>query len=113
MCADDFGSALKHLLALKIQYSIFKLAAPVAGLHLKSAKCVSIVSKMDLTEHLVSSIRSWLSVNVPEFINIRIADHGKYLGWYLGKEDVSRSFLPYLNSRIVCRKLLKDLPPCI
>ena len=47
---------------------------------------------MELTEHLVSSIRNWLSVNVPEFINIRIADHGKYLGWYLGKEDVSRSF---------------------
>ena len=80
------------LSALRIQQSIFQLAAPVAGLHLKPAKCVLIVSCVDLTQDLIDAIRSWLINHVPAFQGIKNCDHGKYLGWFLGRRDVSLSF---------------------
>ena len=44
ICADDFGSALKSLDILRRQASIFDLAAKCAGLILKPAKCVLIIT---------------------------------------------------------------------
>ena len=43
-CADGFGSALKSLDILRRQASIFDLAAKCAGLILKPAKCVLIIT---------------------------------------------------------------------
>ena len=76
ICADDCRSALKFLKVLKRQASIFRLAASFAGLHLKPAKYVLIVTACNLTEHLIASIRNWLSFNVPEFKDIVIAESG-------------------------------------
>ena len=81
VCADDFGSALQKLSVLRIQHSIFNLAAPVAGLHLKPRKCVLIVSCVVLTQEIINAIRVWLRNNVPSFQDIDIASSGKYLGW--------------------------------
>ena len=67
ICADDFGSALKSLSTLKYQAPIFNLAARCAGLHLKPSKCVLIITVVKLSDHLCQSIRSWLSINVPDF----------------------------------------------
>ena len=39
ICADDFGSALRNLSALRVQHSIFRLTGPLAGLFLKPQKC--------------------------------------------------------------------------
>ena len=44
VCADDFGSALKALHALKIHASIFRLASRTTGMCLKPAKCIIIIS---------------------------------------------------------------------
>ena len=92
VCADDFGSALQSLYRLRCQASIFKLAEVVAGLFLKPAKCVIIVSCVELTDELEAAIRLWLSIKVPEFENFSIASSGKYLGYYLGVNSSLRSF---------------------
>ena len=63
----------------------FFLAARCAGLHLKTKKCVLIITACNLTEWLISAIRNWLVVNVPEFAEIAIADSGFFLGWHLGR----------------------------
>ena len=79
ICADDFGSALRSLSVLKIQVSVFFLAARCAGLHLKPFKCVLIIIVCNLNEHLVHSIRAWLLVNILEFVDIIIANSGIFL----------------------------------
>ena len=78
--------------SLKCKLEFFYLAARCAGLHLKPAKCVLIITACNLTEHLVNSIRAWLSVNVPEFVDIIIANSGKFLGWHLGRQGAVLSF---------------------
>ena len=92
ICADDFGSALRYLLVLKTQARVFLLAARCAGLHLKPSKCVLIITACNLTEDLVSAIRAWLIVNVPEFADIIISNSGKFLGWHLGRQGAVLSF---------------------
>jgi len=92
ICADDFGSALRGLHALKTQASIFKIASRVAGLELKPSKCVLIISCIDLTDFVISAIKNWLKVNVPDFASFVIADAGKYLGWILGRNSIHKSF---------------------
>jgi len=92
ICADDFGSALKSLNSLKYQAPIFDLAARCAGLLLKPAKCVLIITILKLTPLLIQSIRNWLAVNVPQFSNIVIAESGKFLGWHLGRHAATLSF---------------------
>ena len=78
ICADDFGSALRCLSGLRTQAKAFFLAARCAGLHLKPKKCVLIITACNLTEWLISAIRNWLVVNVPEFAEITIADSGLF-----------------------------------
>ena len=92
ICADDFGSALRSLSVFKSQSKVVYLAARCAGLHLNPAKCVSIITACNLTEHLVSAIRAWLLVNIPEFADIIIANSGNFLGWHLGRQGALLSF---------------------
>ena len=92
VCADDFGSALKNLLSLSIQAPIFDLASSCAGLFLKPSKCVLIITACNLTPFLIQCIRNWLSLNVPQFSDIIIADSGKFLGWHLGRHSATLSF---------------------
>ena len=84
VCADDFGSAMDQLYRLKCQASIFRLAASVAGLHLKPCKCVIIVSCTPISDAIVNAIKAWLAHNVPDFKDFLISSSGKYLGWFLG-----------------------------
>ena len=92
VCADDFGSTMDQLYRIKTQASIFKLAAGVAGLHLKPSKCIIIVSCIELSDDIVDAIRLWLSHNVPDFMDFCICSSGKYLGWHLGINSVALSF---------------------
>ena len=77
---------------IRCQASIFKLAESVAGLCLKPAKCVIIVSCVELSDELEAGIRLWLSQHVPEFEVFCIASSGKYLGFYLGVDSCFKSF---------------------
>ena len=67
ICADDFGSALKSLKTLRHQAPIFDLAAKCAGLTLKPAKCVLIITVLRLSPLLIQSIRNWQSINGRNF----------------------------------------------
>ena len=58
VCVDDFGSALKSLDTLRRQASIFDLAAKCAGLILKPAKCVLIITVLRFSPVLIQSIRN-------------------------------------------------------
>ena len=92
VCADDFGSALRHLRILRVHASIFRLAAKTTGLLLKPEKCVLIFSLDSLTPATIRVIKDWLKLNVPDFAEFIIAPAGKYLGWYLGRNAVTLSF---------------------
>ena len=92
ICADDFGSALKCLSSLRTQASIFRVAAKYAGLILKPVKCVLLVTACELSGHLITSIRNWLGINVPEFKDIIIASSGNFLGWTLGRQSATLSW---------------------
>ena len=92
ICADDSGSALNCLTALKTQASNFCLAARCAGLHLKPAECVLIITACDLSEHLSAFIRNWLRIHAPEFKCAIIAESVKFLGCYLGWQSATLSF---------------------
>jgi len=51
-----------------------------------------IITACNLTGDLVSAIRAWLVVNVPEFADVIIASSGKFLGWHLGRASNVLSF---------------------
>lgn len=97
ICADDFGSALASLRAIRVQASIFRLAKKVTGLHLKPSKCVIIVSCMPLSDFLVGRIRAWLHAHVPEFADFSIQSSGKYLGYILGVDSCKKSYVAPLK----------------
>ena len=92
VCADDFGSDLRSLSALKRQAAIFRIARSACGVHLKPEKCVLIFVGVKITEEFVVLVRAWLRDNVPEFQNFRIRSAGKYLGWHLGVKGTAISF---------------------
>ena len=92
MCADDVGSALRALNSLKIQHSVFRLAARVSGMHLKPSKCFIIVSLVDLSEFVVQSIRAWLREHIPDWADFQIVSAAKYLGVFIGRGGASKSF---------------------
>ena len=58
VCADDFGSTLDQLYRIKCQASVFRLAASVAGLHLKPCKCVIIVSCIPISDATVTASKA-------------------------------------------------------
>ena len=78
--ADDFGSVPRMRSTLKTHASTFKLAAYLAGLHLKAAKCVLVITctKLDGDAHFATS--NWLRINVPDVAKFFICSSGKYLG---------------------------------
>ena len=92
ICADDFGSALKHLETIKKQFSVFKLASQVSGLDLKPEKCVISVSIVEHIKLVENAIREWLRVNVFEFASFLIQRSGEYFGWILGRDSINLSF---------------------
>ena len=91
VCADDFGTAVRHLRVLKVHASIFRLAARTAGLHLKPEKCVLVISVCDLDQPLLARIKDYLEKHVPDFAQFRIVPCGKYLGWWLGRDSMAVS----------------------
>jgi len=92
VCADDFGSSIYALRTLRTHYSIFNVAALVAGLHLKPSKCVIVISCVHLSSEVKQGIIDWLLIHVPGFAQFKIQESGKYLGWFLGLQSIELSF---------------------
>ena len=92
ICADDVGSCLRRLRVLKVQYSIWKLAANVAGLVLKPSKCFIVVTCIPLTPIVKQAIAEWLKNEIPEWKDMQIVAQGKYLGVFLGVGGTERTF---------------------
>jgi len=92
VCADDFGSSIKHLFALKRQASIFRIAIKACGLHLKPVKCILIFSCIEVNDDFILAVKMWLREHIPEFADFQISSAGKYLGWSLGVDSASISF---------------------
>ena len=85
LCADDVGSALRALKSPKYQFSIFSVASKVSNMVLKPAKCVLIITCIDLTDEVRGLIKAWLRDHIPEWQDFKIASAGKYLVVFLGK----------------------------
>ena len=56
----------------------------MSNLQLNPDKCVLIPLGTPPTPELFTRIREFLVENLPEFANITISSHGKYLGFEIG-----------------------------
>ena len=83
-CADDIAASISELRFLKTLANIFSRFQPISGLTLQSVKCVLILTSVVASPTNIASIRTWLRLNIPEWENMSIANHGKYLGVVLG-----------------------------
>ena len=104
VCADDFGSSMKHPFALKRQAQCFRYAARACGLLLKPAKCVLIFSCVELNDEFIAAVKLWLRESIPECAEFQIAASGKYLGWNLGVDSAVLSYhdpLAKFNKRVL------------
>ena len=83
-CADDIGAALRSLHNLIPIAKMFNMFRKVSGLTLKPSKCVLILTSVVCSERNILAIRSWLQSNIPEWKDMNITNHGKYLGFHVG-----------------------------
>ena len=92
VAADDVGAVLKKLEGLKIFHAIFQLAARVSNMHLKPSKCYIIISVCNLSPSLLAAVRCWLVSNIPLWADFKIVSCAKYLGVFLGRGGIVKSF---------------------
>ena len=64
-------------------FTVFSVSEQIAGLTLKPPKCV-IVPLVPFSNELVLSIKRWLALNIPHWVNFAIKPCAKYLGFFLG-----------------------------
>ena len=76
VCADDIGSASHTLSTFE---TIFRLAASVAGLHLKPAKCVLVTTCTKLCGDTHFATINWPRISVVEFAEFVICSSGNPL----------------------------------
>ena len=88
-CADDIAACFRHLQTLVIIANIFDVFSKFSGLILNPRKCILVLLSVVCTESVVDRIRAWLRVHVPSLADIQIANHGKYLGIFLGPSAFS------------------------
>ena len=69
---------------LCIYHEIFELAADVANLKIKPAKCNLVPLSSSCSLHVVSVIREFLETHIPAWSSFRIVPHAEYLGFQLG-----------------------------
>jgi hypothetical protein len=104
-CADDIGSAIRDIRALKIFANLFKIMARISNLKLKASKCVVVPVASKFSPSLVEVFRDWLRANLVEWALFAILAEGKYLGFMLGPAAGSSSWKSPLQKwmhRVVC-----------
>ena len=109
-CADDIGQALRALAHLKISFPIFQMAKRFAGLTLKPSKC-KLIPLVENYETVKPLIISWLSANVPDWVNFDIVPCAIYLGFYLGPGASGKQWEAPLKNTSIGSKLLPTLAP--
>ena len=85
-CADDVGAALCSLRALIPCAKLFNMFRKISGLVLKPSKCVIILTSVSCSERNILAVRNWLEINIPEWKDMNITNHGKYLGFFIGPD---------------------------
>ena len=88
-CADDIGAALRSLQSIIPLAKIFNEAQQHAGLTLKIRKCSFVVLSQQLSEQVVSEMKSWIIENVPSWSDVQIVDCARYLGAHLGPRSAN------------------------
>ncbi len=91
-CADDLGVALRSLKYLCLMEPIFSQARLLAGLVLKSPKCV-LIPLAPITLAMKNAVKAWLGRHTPTWQAFEIKASGKYLGFYLGPSAGSQIWL--------------------
>ena len=88
-CADDIGAALRSADVLPRLAATFKDAENLAGLTLKMKKTNFIPLNMFNSDKVISSLRLWISSNVPHWSEVQIVDCARYLGAFLGPKSAN------------------------
>ena len=83
-CADDIGPALRSPQALIPCAKLFNMFRKICGLVLKPSKCVLILTSVCCSEQNFLAVRNWLAHNIPDWKDMKITNHGKYLGLFIG-----------------------------
>ncbi len=63
-CADDVGSVVKHLSALRVYEAAFGSALRRAALALKLKKCILVLPAGPFKTQLVAVYKNWLNVKL-------------------------------------------------
>ena len=85
-CADDLGAALCSLQDLATCAKLFNMFRKISGLVLKPSKCVLILTSVSCSEQNILAVRNLLKINIPEWKDTNITNHGKYLGFFIGHD---------------------------
>ena len=108
-CADDLGVALSRLKCLGLLHPIFVSAQSLAGLILKSSKCI-LVPLCSLSDRTRQDILKWLMRNIPDWAEFKIKDATKLLGFYVGPAAGTYNWTEQIakcNSRVRCIQTAK------
>ena len=108
VCADDIGAALRRLEDLVVLHRLFSQFKRVSLLTLKPAKCILIMTVCDTTAGSIVHIREWLSQHIPEWRQMQIAGHAKYLGLYLGPSAGAEQWRKPIQKFLEITAQLKD-----
>ena len=82
-CADDTAAALDNIAHLTRLYGPFKLLQNGLGHTLKDVKCV-LVPLARFSNELAAEISAWLTAQLSEWRNFKVAAMAKYLGFFPG-----------------------------
>jgi hypothetical protein len=91
-CADDIGVYLESIELLWQFKKVFWAIKRVSGLCLGIPKCVIIPLTDGEWEPLSLSIKGWLSVNIPEWVDFQITRSAEYLGMMMGPNAGSKQW---------------------
>jgi len=83
-CADDKGSVVFQLSALRKLFIVFKACKRVANLELKVSNCFLVPLVGDFSPRVARVYSQWLSTDIPEWAEFQVVSHLKYLGLQLG-----------------------------
>jgi hypothetical protein len=83
-CADDVGICLYKLMSLKQIFNIFDAFRLLSGLSLKPIKSIIVLLACLASKHNCEQVRGWLLHNIPNWVDMSIVNHAKYLGILLG-----------------------------
>ena len=87
-CADDLGAALCSLHALIPCAKLFNMfRTKKIGPCSQTKKCVFILTSIVCSERNILAVRNWMQINIPDWKDMNITNHDKYLGFFIGPDS--------------------------